>query len=109
MALDAGTRAAGGDGIGKGGGFSLGKGVPMWLSEERNVKVNGGCSTKSYVRYPRCVGALCTETLMDKMPHCYTNMLFMTFFTEKCKPMTSNLGAPTKDLPVQFYTRGKKD
>ena len=46
---------------------------------------------------------------MDKTPHCYTNTLFMTFFTEKCKPMTSNLGAPTKDLPVQFYTKGMKD
>ena len=33
----------------------------------------------------------------------------MTFFTEKCKPMTSDLGAPTKDLPVQFYTKEMKD
>ena len=46
---------------------------------------------------------------MDETPHCYTNTLFTTFFTEKCKPMTSNLGAPTKDLPVQFYTKGMKD
>ena len=45
----------------------------------------------------------------DKTPHCYTNTLFTTFFTKKCKPMTSNLGAPTKDLPVQFYTKGMKD
>ena len=46
---------------------------------------------------------------MDETPHCYTNTLFTTFFTEKCKPMTSNLGTPTKDLPVQFYTKGTKD
>ena len=62
MALDAGTRAAEGDGITK-GGFFLGKGVPMLPSMERIVMVNGGCNTKCYVREPRCVGALCMETM----------------------------------------------
>ena len=34
---------------------------------------------------------------------------FHDILHKKCKPMTSDLCAPTKDLPVQFYTKGMKD
>ena len=77
MALDAGTRVAGGEGVMK-GGFFLGEGVPTLPSMERIIMVNGGCSTKCYMREPGCFGALCTETLKSPSP---TSMVTTTMTT----------------------------